>query len=143
MQQGRKRIMSVIAKYDQKCVRCGIFIKQGDIIQKQFNHWCKLVSCANEEHTKQPKPNNNNIPVGSSSTPPPPPPTNQVKDDEDLKLFTHERTKLLLSINSQVKKTLVVMQNIAEPNGAMIGQFTKIIYDEWSQQQQQQRGVKQ
>lgn len=147
--------MSRIAKYDQNCVKCGIAIKPGDIIFKDETHWCKLEACATHSdiQTEADKRRNRELAKKAAQDrdrPLTPPmattpgqtattattPEHQQSTYAKVKLmqFVTKKTSLLHEINLQVFQTLQLMEG-QDPNPAKVGQFTKIIYDEWQKEE--------
>ena len=108
--------MSMSSKYPGKCKLCKVAFTAGTTIYKETDHWCSVQECAKKSMTQ--------------STPDIPQPTKRVTPAATTdSAFIRDTTVKLYAINQQVQQTL---KNLGEthPDGGMIGQFTRIIYDE-------------
>ena len=109
--------MSMPSKYPGTCKLCKVKFTAGTQIFKEVDHWCSVEACAKKSMT------------GKTQTPNMPQPTKTVTAASTDSAFIRDTTVKLYAINQQVQQTL---KNLGEthPDGGMIGQFTRIIYDE-------------
>lgn len=119
--------MSLISKFSQNCKACGKQISVGDTISKLVDHWCSDENCAGKS-IKDVKNQHNSTMYEKNNPPAETVETIETNLTAENKNFISSQTKVLYEINGTVRETLKEFEN--DPNGAMIGQFTKIIYDE-------------
>ena len=108
--------MSMASKFPGKCKLCKVAFTAGTQIFKEVDHWCSIEACAKKSMTQ----------TTPAKTVTPAPATN--------KEFIRDTTVKLYQINQQVQQTLKTLGE-THPDGGMIGQFTRIIYDELNEKE--------
>ena len=110
-------VISMASRFDSTCKVCSAQIRAGDAIYKVNDHWCKDQSCGksdNQVHMEKRRIDlENKTPPGDL--------------DSETCSVIDANAVLLYKINQRVLHALKRYDEA--PNPAMVGQFTKIIYD--------------
>ncbi len=110
-------VISMASRFDSTCKVCNVQIRAGDAIYKVNEHWCKNQNCGksdNQVHMEKRQLDlENKTPLGDLYS--------------EMCSVIDAKAVLLYKINQRVLHALKRYDEA--PNPAMVGQFTKIIYD--------------
>ena len=131
---GGNCLMSVQAKWSGSCKRCGKSYTAGETIHSTVKGvWCTDAMCAAVAQTVAPAQQAQQTQQQAApqtleqALKPVQPAAQQGLSMAQIQTIVI-KTELLYSINSKIME--ILKRHTADPNPAMVGQFTKIIYDD-------------